>query len=382
MGIITLKNVRASSDITVNLRLKDGGMYIAWTSLTDIKAYVFSDAQRAIAGRCEISIDGNDNTVLVCTYSATKPQYLGVNSIVVRAKYDGRVKTYDRPAFNIVPRTFSSAGDVTLDDPTVDLELEVADVSSSLLDMAIALAFKAVDEWDKATITQRGPDGKSAYDVAVDNGFVGTEDEWLATLVGPEGPRGKKGDTGDRGPAGVTGAQVTVGSSPGLPSASISIINGILTLVLDGIKGETGAQGQIGPAGPAGAIGPAGPAGPQGNKGPQGDKGATGSQGPQGLQGPQGERGPAGVTTVDVTVSPETGTPSGSASVENGVLSLNLSGIKGEQGNPGSSQAYPFELVNNLDDGGTDKALTAEQGKELYASCLLLGDVVENGIDI
>lgn len=30
-----------------------------------------------------------------------------------------------------------------------------------------------------------GPAGDSAYDIAVDNGFVGTESEWLDSLVGP-----------------------------------------------------------------------------------------------------------------------------------------------------------------------------------------------------
>ena len=44
--------------------------------------------------------------------------------------------------------------------------------------------------------TQIGPQGKSAYQVAVDNGFTGTEEEWLATLVGPQGPPGEvHGDT-------------------------------------------------------------------------------------------------------------------------------------------------------------------------------------------
>ena len=36
-----------------------------------------------------------------------------------------------------------------------------------------------------------GTDGESAYQIAVDNGFVGTEQEWLASLVGPQGPAGK-----------------------------------------------------------------------------------------------------------------------------------------------------------------------------------------------
>jgi len=32
--------------------------------------------------------------------------------------------------------------------------------------------------------------GESAYQVAVDNGFQGTEEEWLMSLIGPQGPSG------------------------------------------------------------------------------------------------------------------------------------------------------------------------------------------------
>lgn len=38
-----------------------------------------------------------------------------------------------------------------------------------------------------------GPNGDSAYQVAVNNGFVGTEPQWLLTLVGPPGPPGPPG---------------------------------------------------------------------------------------------------------------------------------------------------------------------------------------------
>lgn len=77
-----------------------------------------------------------------------------------------------------------------------------------------------------------GKDGKSAYQIAVDNGFSGTEVEWLLSL---------KGETGAQGP-----------------------------------KGETGAQGEAGPKGDTGAQGP---------------QGETGTQGPQGIQGPKGDKG-------------------------------------------------------------------------------------------
>jgi len=41
-----------------------------------------------------------------------------------------------------------------------------------------------------------GADGRSAYQVAVDEEFEGTEEEWLASLVGPTGPAGPTGVTG------------------------------------------------------------------------------------------------------------------------------------------------------------------------------------------
>lgn len=39
----------------------------------------------------------------------------------------------------------------------------------------------------------------SAYEVAVKNGFVGTEAAWLDSLVGPEGPQGDPGQAGADG---------------------------------------------------------------------------------------------------------------------------------------------------------------------------------------
>ena len=38
-----------------------------------------------------------------------------------------------------------------------------------------------------------GQDGKSAYEIAVDNGFVGTETEWLESLKGQDGQDGRDG---------------------------------------------------------------------------------------------------------------------------------------------------------------------------------------------
>jgi hypothetical protein len=42
-------------------------------------------------------------------------------------------------------------------------------------------------------MVKRGNHAKSAYDVAVANGFKGTEKQWLESLRGPQGPEGKPG---------------------------------------------------------------------------------------------------------------------------------------------------------------------------------------------
>ena len=258
MGIITLENVRATSDITVKVRLKDGGVYIDWSTLTDIKAYIFSDAQRAMAGRCAVDVDENDGTLLVCEYSANKPQYLGVNRIVVQGKYRGRMKTYDKAAFNVVSRTHDSAGDVVLDDPVVDLDLEVADVSSSILDTAILAAIGAADRANEAAEAaehmvdiHEGPQGPVGETPDISIGTVTTAEPGTpaaATMTGtPEAPvlnltipKGVAGDT----PAFTVG-EVTTGQ-PGTPvvvtitgTAAAPVLN---ITIPQGLQGNTGSS--------------------------------------------------------------------------------------------------------------------------------------------
>lgn len=58
-----------------------------------------------------------------------------------------------------------------------------------------------------------GPPGMSAYEVAVTNGFTGTEAEWLAEIEGPEGPQGLPGSPG---------------LEPDMPSLSLILENGLV----------------------------------------------------------------------------------------------------------------------------------------------------------
>lgn len=76
-------------------------------------------------------------------------------------------------------------------------------------------------------------DGQSAYALAVQLGFTGSEADWIASL---KGAKGDKGDTGAQGPEGATGA--TGPQGPQGPT---------------GATGARGATGATGPQGPAGA---------------------------------------------------------------------------------------------------------------------------------
>ena len=59
--------------------------------------------------------------------------------------------------------------------------------------------------------------GYSAYEIAVINGFKGTEAEWLASLKGDKGdtgPRGEQGPAGADGKAGQNGKDGATGYTP------------------------------------------------------------------------------------------------------------------------------------------------------------------------
>ena len=61
--------------------------------------------------------------------------------------------------------------------------------------------------------------GLSAYDIAVANGFVGTEAAWLASLKGERGSKGEQGEPGIQGEQGVQG-------EPGASAYEVAVNNG------------------------------------------------------------------------------------------------------------------------------------------------------------
>lgn len=116
-----------------------------------------------------------------------------------------------------------------------------------------------------------GEAGKSAYDIAVEHGFVGTEEEWLESLRGPQGEKGEQGEQGPQGEKGEQGEQGEAGTPGTTPSITINedgywVINGEVT--------DVKAEGQDGEDGKDGQDGASGPQGPSGTPGADGDRGS------------------------------------------------------------------------------------------------------------
>ena len=59
---------------------------------------------------------------------------------------------------------------------------------------------------EKIASVHDGADGASAYEIAVENGYTGTEAEWLSSLKGEKGDTGEQGLQGIQGEKGDTGA--------------------------------------------------------------------------------------------------------------------------------------------------------------------------------
>ena len=117
---------------------------------------------------------------------------------------------------------------------------------------------------------EKGSDGKSAYQIAVEQGYQGSESDWLSSL---KGDKGEKGNTGAKGNPGQDGTD-------GKSAYAIAVEHGYedseekWLLSLKGEKGDTGERGE---------------------------KGNTGDRGLQGVPGEKGEKGDAGVAGKDGT---------------------------------------------------------------------------------
>ena len=122
----------------------------------------------------------------------------------------------------------------------------------------------------------KGDDGLSAYQIAVINGYKGSQAEWLASLVGPTGLKGEKGNPGKDFKIVKTFPSIAAMNGDGFSDGDFTMIasdvndpddgklyvwNGTgFTYIADlsgsqGIKGDTGKTGDTGEKGDPGEQG-------------------------------------------------------------------------------------------------------------------------------
>ena len=146
-------------------------------------------------------------------------------------------------------------------------------VKAEQMESGVVITIVDADGETSATLHNgaNGEKGSSAYQIAVEQGYQGSESDWLSSL---KGDKGEKGNTGAKGNPGQDGAD-------GKSAYAIAVEHGYENsedewlLSLKGEKGDTGERGE------------------------KGEKGDPGDRGLQGVPGEKGEKGDAGVAGKD-----------------------------------------------------------------------------------
>lgn len=82
----------------------------------------------------------------------------------------------------------------SLNDPLKEVDDKFVGLLDKVIQECKEVTNKSVEETDKCIeATKNAVPGKSAYQIAVENGFTGTVEEWLASLVGAKGDPGTDG---------------------------------------------------------------------------------------------------------------------------------------------------------------------------------------------
>ena len=155
-------------------------------------------------------------------------------------------------------------------------------------------------------------------------------------------------------------ATATIDGNVGTPEVGVSFVDGLLTFDFRNMKGNPGNDGDAAGFGTISAT-------VDGNIGTPGV--SVQSSGPDTAKNITFQftnlKGETGVTSVVATVDNTVGTPTCTVSLVGQQLTLAFSGLKGAQGDTGSSVDYPFTIVNNLTTNDATQALSAAMGVEL-----------------
>lgn len=170
---------------------------------------------------------------------------------------------------------------------------------------------------------------------------------------------------------GIREVDANVDNTSGTPSVDVSYSQGRLVLSFHNLKGEPGDTGEPAGFGTIAADITGGAGTPGVSVETSGENAAKNI-----LFHFTNLKGDPGVSSVIATIDNTSGTPSCRVSLEDGVLTLAFSGLKGLKGDTGVSADYPITIYNGLDSDATDQALSAAQGKVLDGKIRILQEEV------
>lgn len=207
---------------------------------------------------------------------------------------------------------------------------------------------------------EKGDDGKSAYDIAKSEGFSGTTEEWLASLKGADGAPGKDGKDGSSVSLKNSADECTVANS----DAYINKENYHIYI----FRGEVDGERKFDDLGEFAIVGPQGPKGDKGDKGEQGIQGEKGDKGDKGEDGAPGKDGKDGLSiTAATTASTEGGTivtfENASGSIGSVTVLNGKDGAKGDKGTDGKS-AYQIAVEKGYDGGDESAWIASLKGEK------------------
>ena len=251
MATIEIPKVRKESTVIMYVSLTDNGVTVDWTSLSEIKPFMYSDEQHCIAGKCTAEIATGAPETLIVRYPTTAPQFLGQNSLLIRCTYDGNEKSFDVPVLEFVDRSSEATGVTVIEDPELPVAIEVQDVDTSVLDDAIAAALDAAAKATAAAelvpldILAQCQAAAEAAEAAAENcaPVIGDNGNWWIYDydAGEYVDSGKpsRGIQGEQGIQGIQGIQGNTGSSVDYP---YELVNNRTTD--DATKGLSAAEGK------------------------------------------------------------------------------------------------------------------------------------------